>query len=64
MRYKDIARALGAAGFVLTRRKGSSCLFTNIKTAKKIVVPDHGTKDIALGTLKSIEKVSRVILTK
>lgn len=64
MRYRDVDRALKAAGFVLVRTNGSHCFYANAKTGKRTVVPNHGTKDIALGTLKKIEKATGITLLK
>ena len=64
MRYFDVDRALKAVGFKLTRTNGSHCFYVNVKTGKKATVPNHGTKDIATGTLKNIERQAGITLTK
>ena len=62
MRYNDIDRALRAAGYVLTGSYGRNFLYVNRKSGKRAVVPDNGTADIALGTLKRIEGVTGIVL--
>ena len=42
------------------RKEGSHLKLS--KDEKKVIVPVHGTKDIPIGTLKSIEKQSGVKL--
>jgi len=47
-------------GFGQVSQKGSHLKLA--KNEKKVIVPVHGTKDIPIGTLKSVEKQSGVKL--
>ena len=62
MRFKEIERSLKTEGFVHIRTKGSHFIYYNAKTRRKASVPNHGSSDIAIGTLKKIEETSGVTL--
>lgn len=57
MNYRKIEKVLRKNGWVCIRTDGSHCQFKHPITRKVASVPFHGgNKDIAIGTLKSIEK--------
>lgn len=56
MSYRQVERVLSANGWSLVRIKGSHHQFQHEATKKTTTVPYHGSRDIAIGTLKSIEK--------
>jgi predicted RNA binding protein YcfA (HicA-like mRNA interferase family) len=57
---KQIIKALEAQGFKVIRVSGSHHILSNGST--NVTVPVHGSADIKIGTLKSIEKQSGVKL--
>jgi predicted RNA binding protein YcfA (HicA-like mRNA interferase family) len=61
MNGKYIIKLLTAQGFVLLRVSGSHHILANGKV--RVTVPVHGTADVKIGTLRSIEKQSGVKLT-
>lgn len=62
MAAKEVLRILKENGFELKSQKGSHKKLT--KDDKTVIVPDHGKKDIKIGTIKSIEKHTGVKLLK
>ena len=58
----DVIRALKAAGWILVRTKGDHHHFKHPEQPGIITVP-HPKKDLSIGVLKSIERVSRLNLT-
>lgn len=56
MSYHQVETVLISSGWVLVRTKGSHRQFKNIFTNKLTIIPYHGNKDLAIGTLKAIEK--------
>jgi predicted RNA binding protein YcfA (HicA-like mRNA interferase family) len=60
MNGKEVIFRLGKKGFSVLRISGSHHILSNGKT--KVTVPVHGTADLKLGTLKSIEKQAGVKL--
>jgi len=54
MNAKELLKILKANGFEKVSQKGSHLKLSNGE--RITIVPVHGTKDIPLGTLKSIEK--------
>lgn len=60
MNGKQIIKALEAAGFRVIRVSGSHHILSDGE--RKVTVPVHGTADVKIGTLKSIEKQSGVKL--
>lgn len=60
MNAKVVLKILYGHGFRQVSQKGSHLKLE--KESKKVIVPLHGTRDIPIGTLKSIEKQSGVKL--
>ncbi len=60
MNAKEVLKILYGHGFGQVSQKGSHLKLA--KNEKKVIVPVHGTKDIPIGTLKSVEKQSGVKL--
>ena len=55
LKARDILRALDKAGFVVVRSKGSHRVCEHIQDAsRRTVIPDHGSKDLPRGTVRSI----------
>lgn len=51
---KAVVRALGRAGFVVHRQKGSHVLLRHPDTGAIALVPVHGNRDLPSGTLLNI----------
>ncbi|MFA6760265.1 MAG: type II toxin-antitoxin system HicA family toxin [Sulfuricurvum sp.] len=62
MNAKEIIKKLEDAGYYKKSQRGSHIKMTN--GDKTTIVPDHGKKDIKIGTVKSIEKLTGVSLLK
>lgn len=60
MNGKQVIKALEAHGFTVIRVSGSHHILSNGQ--RKVTVPVHGAADLKIGTFKSIEKQSGVIL--
>jgi predicted RNA binding protein YcfA (HicA-like mRNA interferase family) len=60
MNGKQVIKQLQASGFEVLRVTGSHHIMA--KGAVRVSVPLHGTTDLKIGTLKSIEKQSGVKL--
>jgi len=58
MNAKEILKILKQNGFVIKSQKSSHIKL--IKDDKSAVVPNHGKKDVPIGTLKHIEKQSGI----
>ena len=58
MTGKEIMKHLKQHGWILDRIKGSHHIF--IKGNKTIPVPVHGSKDIPIGTVKSIFRLAEI----
>ena len=48
------------SGFVLKSSKGSHFKYENKLTGRVVIVPRHGNKDIPVGTIQSIIRMSGV----
>ena len=55
-KYKDVKKLLKKLGFEEVRQKGSHVIFKNPITGSTFPVPNHGSKELAIGTLRSILK--------
>jgi len=54
LRANEVIRALGRAGFVVSRTSGSHCrLIHSVDPARKVTIPVH-TGDLRRGTLRAI----------
>ena len=62
LKPQEIVRILENLDFVEVRQKGSHKQFRHPTRAGKTTVPVHGSKDVPLPVLKSIEKQSGVVL--
>jgi len=60
MDAKEVLKILKANGFEKKSQRGSHIKLVN--DDKVVIVPDHGKRDIPIGTLKNIEKSSGVDL--
>jgi len=58
MDAKEVLKILRESGFVKKSQKGSHIKL--IKDDKIVIVPEHGKRDIPIGTIKSIEKQSGI----
>jgi len=62
MKSRDVIKKLEADGWFLVRTAGSHHHFRHPEKPGTVTVP-HPKKDLPIGTLKSIEKLSGVSLT-
>lgn len=53
---RGLIRILEKNGFTHKRTKGSHHLYENLDTAKTVVIPVHGNKDLPKGTYYAILK--------
>lgn len=57
MKYSELKRKLKKAGFNFERQgKGSHQIWYNKQSGKRIIFPDHGSKEIPKGTVAGIMK--------
>jgi predicted RNA binding protein YcfA (HicA-like mRNA interferase family) len=56
MKAREVIKMLKEDGWVFKAQKGSHVHFEHPIKIGKVTVPDHGSKDIAKGTLNSILK--------
>jgi predicted RNA binding protein YcfA (HicA-like mRNA interferase family) len=62
LRSRDVVRALGRAGFVISRTSGSHCRFIHATDpGRRVTIPLHGSADLKRGTLRGI--IAQVGLT-
>jgi predicted RNA binding protein YcfA (HicA-like mRNA interferase family) len=56
-KFSEVEKLLKEYGYERVRQNGSHVIFKDIATGKTIPVPNHGGKQIAIGTLRSILKM-------
>ncbi len=62
MRFKDIDKVLRKNGWVVVRvSKSSHYQYRREGSENLVTVPNHGSKDIAKGTLGNIERQSGLV---
>ena len=62
MNGKEVIKILKRYGFKVVRINGSHHIITN-GNCTPFPVPIHGKKDLSIGTLKNIERLSGIKLT-
>lgn len=58
MKSREVIKMLKEDGWIFKAQKGSHVHFVHPMKSGKVTVPDHGSNDIAKGTLNSILKQS------
>ena len=64
MNFKKIEKIIIADGWVLVRVCGSHYQFKKSGVEKNVVIPNHGNKDISIGVLKNLEKITGLSLRR
>ena len=64
MNFKKIEKIILADGWVLVRVCGSHYQFKKPGVEKNVVIPNHGNKDISIGVLKNLEKITGLSLRR
>jgi len=64
MVYREIDKLLRKNGWVLTRTTGSHFQYKHIDIIYIATVPNHGKKDISIGVIRSLEKVTGLSFLK
>jgi predicted RNA binding protein YcfA (HicA-like mRNA interferase family) len=62
MNGKQVITRLKQEGWTLIKINGSHHMMQNIELNKKVPIPVHSSRDIKIGTIKSIEKQTGVKL--
>ncbi len=62
MKALEVVRFLTAAGWVETTGKGSHRNFRHPDRPGKVTVPFHGSRDLSIGVVRSIEKQTGLTL--
>ena len=53
---RELVRVAGKLGFVFRRQKGSHAVYKRERDGKRAVIPIHGGRSVAIGTLRAILK--------
>jgi predicted RNA binding protein YcfA (HicA-like mRNA interferase family) len=64
MKAREVIKVLVAAGWIETRTRGSHRQFRHPEKSGLVTVSDHGSNDLKIGTLASIERQSGVRLRR
>lgn len=60
--FRTIEKKVTAAGWVLVRVSGSHFQFKKEGVSQILVIPNHKGRDISIGVLKNLEKISGLSL--
>ena len=60
--FKSIERKVTKAGWVLVRITGSHFQFKKEGVPKTLVIPNHSGRDISIGILHNLEKITGLSL--
>ena len=58
MTFREASRRIKKDGWVLERVLGSHYQYKNIHYSMTVVIPNHGSKDLSIGVLKNLEKIT------
>ncbi|RXK81464.1 type II toxin-antitoxin system HicA family toxin [Filimonas effusa] len=56
MKARDVIKIVEQSGWYFERQQGSHKVFKHPTRSGIVVIPDHGKKDVPVGTLNSILK--------
>lgn len=62
MTFREVKKILCANGWVLIRVNGSHYQFRKEGVKYTVMVPNHGSRDISIGVLKNLEKITGLSL--
>lgn len=62
MNFKKIEKKITSDGWVLVRVCGSHYQYKKTNVPKTVILPNHGSKDISIGVLKNLEKITGLAL--
>ena len=57
---KELAKAVQAKGWILSRIKGSHYIFSKEGRRERIVIPVHGNRPLKIGLLRSLMKIAEL----
>ncbi len=58
MSFKQIERIIKKDGWVEVRVNGSHHQYKKIGCTSLVVIPSHGSRDISIGVIKNLEKIT------
>ena len=58
MTFREIEKCITKDGWVLVRILGSHYQYKKISYCMTAVIPNHGNKDISIGVIKNLEKIT------
>ncbi len=62
MRAADVVRVLVDAGWIEVKGRGSHRNFKHPSKPGKVTIPMHGSRDLTIGVIRSIERQSGLTL--
>lgn len=62
--FRTIEKKVTADGWELARVHGSHFQFRKTGVSKPLVIPNHGGRDISVGVLKQLEKITGLSLRR
>jgi predicted RNA binding protein YcfA (HicA-like mRNA interferase family) len=62
MSFRQIERIVTKDNWVLVRVLGSHYQYKKAGRSELVVIPNHGSKDISIGVIKNLEKITGLSL--
>ena len=62
MTFRDVEKKIKKNDWVLVRVLGSHYQYKNIHYSMTVVIPNHGSKDLSIGVIKNLEKITGLSL--
>ncbi len=62
MSFRQIEKKVTKAGWVLVRVLGSHYQYRKEGCSDLVVIPNHGSKDLSIGVLKNLERITGLSL--
>lgn len=64
MSFREIEKKIKADGWVFVRVCGSHYQYSKAGCARSVVIPCHGSKDISIGVISSLERITGLSLRR
>lgn len=62
--FRNIEKKITANGWTLVRISGSHNQYKKIGSLLTVVIPNHNGKDLSIGVIKNLEKITGLFLTR
>ncbi|HIR88790.1 MAG TPA: type II toxin-antitoxin system HicA family toxin [Candidatus Fimimorpha faecalis] len=64
MKFREVEKIITANDWKRVRINGSHYQYKKLNSSKTVVIPNHNGKDLSIGVIKNLEKITGLSLRK